>query len=142
MERNIISKVSKGYLAVDLRFRHRLAWFQARFYEHLTALCASLFFGFDKNNKTTVALQINIQFNESFLFKIYEVRVLSFRQYCSQSYKSIYVAGSKGSPQPKAFCGVVHVLFFFSLTSYHLRTKTKKTSLAPCHILEMFGQKF
>ena len=27
MERNIISKVSKGYLAVDLRFRHRLPWF-------------------------------------------------------------------------------------------------------------------
>ena len=25
MERNIIAKVSKGYLAVDLRFRHRLA---------------------------------------------------------------------------------------------------------------------
>ena len=27
MEKNIISKVSKGYLAVDLGFRHRLAWF-------------------------------------------------------------------------------------------------------------------
>ena len=27
MERNITSKVSKGYLAVDLRFHHRLAWF-------------------------------------------------------------------------------------------------------------------
>ena len=26
MERNITSKVSKGYLAVDLPFRHRLAW--------------------------------------------------------------------------------------------------------------------
>ena len=27
MEKNIISKVSKGYLEVDLGFRHRLAWF-------------------------------------------------------------------------------------------------------------------
>ena len=27
MERNITSKVSKGYLVVDLPFRHRLAWF-------------------------------------------------------------------------------------------------------------------
>ena len=27
MESDIISNVSKGYLAVDLRFRHRFAWF-------------------------------------------------------------------------------------------------------------------
>ena len=64
MERNIISKVRKGYLAVDLRFN---------------CLARILVFWFDKNNKTTVSLQINIQFNESSLFKIYEVRVLSFR---------------------------------------------------------------
>ena len=36
-------------------------------------------FNLIKNNETTFSLQINIQFNESSLFKIYEVRVLSFR---------------------------------------------------------------
>ena len=48
-------------------------------FSHLNCLARILVFWFDKNNKTTVALQINIQFNESSLFKIYEVRVLSFR---------------------------------------------------------------
>ena len=36
-------------------------------------------FNLIKNYETTFSLQINIQFNESSLFKIYEVRVLSFR---------------------------------------------------------------
>ena len=79
MERNIISKVSKGYLAVDLRFRHSFSLVLGALLWTLNCLVRILVYCFDKNNKTAVALQINIQFNESSLFKIYEVRVLNFR---------------------------------------------------------------